>query len=400
MNAVSPSPIYLDHAATTPVHPDVLEAMMPWLTNGFGNASSLYRLGRQARKAFTEARETLATLIGSADPESILWTSGGTESDNMAVKGVAFGLQSRGKHLITSATEHPAVLEPCRWLAQQGWELTVLPVDSEGRVDPQMLEAAIRPDTVLVSIMHGNNEIGTLQPIVELGAIAQQHGVLFHTDAVQTVGKFAFDLKNLPINLVSASSHKLYGPKGVGLLYADASARNLLTPWLQGGGQQEGFRSGTENLAGIIGFTQALQRATTHRETHIPRLLELQGHLISGIRHAIPDAVLNGPSNLQERVPGNVNFSFPPIEGESLVLRLDMAGIAVSSGSACHSGQMSASDVILATGATPEIAKSSLRFSLGIENTPEELDSVLDRLPGILEKAGYFRTPPNTATIK
>ncbi len=384
--------IYLDHAATTPLHPEVLEAMKPFMMGYFGNPSSLYRLGQDAGKALQCARETIASALQIQKSDHLVFTSGGTESDNLAIKGIAFGLKHKGQHIITSAIEHPAVLESCRWLAQQGWKVTYLPVTSEGFVQPKSLEAALRSDTVLVSIMHGNNEIGSLQPLEQLAEMTHTHGALFHSDAVQTVGKLSLNLSTLPLDLLSASAHKFYGPKGVGFLYLTEQARAVLTPWLHGGGQQNSVRSGTENVPGVIGMAKALELSCIRQTETLIQMREQQTYLIEGIQAQIPGAILNGPSDLSKRVPGNVNFSFPPLEGDTLVIRLDREGIAVSSGSACHSAQLQASYVIQAIGGNEARARSSLRFSLGNQNTRENMTTVVATLSHLLSRIPQART--------
>lgn len=392
--------IYLDHAATTPVRIEVADVMLPFLQNAnYGNPSSLHQLGRQARQAMVAAQEQIAALLQAPSPESVLLTSGGTESNNTAIKGIAFALQHKGKQIITSRIEHPSVLESCAWLETQGWQVTYLPVDSEGFIAPERLKAAIQKETVLVSLMHGNNEIGTLQPIETLGQIARDHGVLFHTDAVQTLGKLPLDMSQQPIDLLSASGHKINGPKGVGLLALSNRAQSLLSPLLHGGGQQSGLRAGTENLGAIIGMAKALELAIKEQESELLHLQSLQKALISSIQNRIPSARLNGPDDLKRRVPGNVNFSFPPVEGELLVLRMDREGIGVSSGSACRSHQRSASYVLLAMEADENRARSSIRFSFGRENKLEQVERIVEALLRVLEKAGYFRSHPVTATI-
>lgn len=391
--------IYLDHAATSPTRKEVVDAMMPFLTDAYGNPSSLHHKGREAHKALASAREQVASLLSAGTPESILFTSGGTEANNMALKGIAFSLREKGRHIITSQIEHPSVLEPCAWLKKQGWEIIYLPVDGEGRVSPDDLIQALRPDTVLVSLIHGNNEVGTLQPITDLGNIIRCHGAFFHVDAVQTVGKLPLNLTDMPVDLLSCSAHKFYGPKGVGFLYANEKARQVITPWVHGGGQQEGLRSGTENLAGIVGLAKALELVLQDQRAASEHLYTLQQRLMEGILHHAPSARLNGPRHVRDRVPGHINFSFPPVEGESLVLRFDLEGICVSSGSACHSGQLTGSHVLQAMGATEAETRSSVRFTLGIENTQDDVDTVLSALPKVLKKAGYFRHPTITATM-
>ncbi len=378
------SRIYLDHAATTPVDPRVKAAMLPFWEGQYGNPSSLHSWGREARKALEAARSSVAQSL-NAHPEEIVFTSGATEADNLAVIGVAQALQSKGRHLITTQIEHAAVDAPCASLETQGWSITRLPVDTEGFVSPDALAAAIRPDTVLASIIHGNNEIGTIQPIETLGSILRERGVLLHVDAVQTLGKLPIDLAHCPVDYLSLSGHKLYGPKGVGALYI-RSGSPLPLPSLWGGGQEQGLRPGTENLAGIVGLAKALEIATEQMATDTPRLAELQAQFIQAVLAAVPQAVLNGPSDLRLRVPGNVHFSFPPVEGEALVLRLDLKGIAVSSGSACHSAVIEPSRIVKALGKSDEVARSTIRFSMGRSTTAAELDRVVNILPEILGK--------------
>lgn len=391
--------IYLDYAATTPTRPEVVEAMLPCFDLNFANPSSLHQPGQQARKTVDACRERIALLLEAPSPECILFTSGGTESINLAVKGVAFSLREKGRHIITSRIEHAAVLESCAWLSHEGWEITHLPADADGFISPQALDTAIRPDTVLVSLIHGNNEVGTLQNLDALGEVARRHRVLFHVDAVQTVGKVPLNLSRLPVDLLSCSAHKLYGPKGIGFLYVSDEARAQITPWLHGGGQQQGLRSGTENIPGIVGLTKALELAVAETDHEAANLRTLQEKLITGILELAPSARLNGPRDVNLRVPGNVNFSFTPVEGEVLVLRFDLEGIRVSSGSACHSSQLQGSHVLHGMGRTENEARSSVRFSLGRTTTTREIDAVLEALPRVLQKAGYFRTHPETATI-
>lgn len=381
------SPIYLDHAATTPLDPQVREAMAPFWETIYGNPSSLHRWGREAKKAMESARSCIAECL-NATPDEIIFTSGGTEANNQALLGVARHFQHlAGRHLITSSVEHPSVLNPCRALASQGWKVTCLPVDSEGRVSVSDLEAALCEETVLVSIMHGNNEIGTLQPIEAIGTLLKRRGIFFHTDAVQTAGKLPLDLAALPVDALTLSGHKLYGPKGTGLLYVRKTALQP-QPLLLGGGQESDRRSGTENLPGLVGLAAALQQSLARMPEETPRLYRLQESLIQGIEAQIPGALLNGPRNLPDRVPGNVNFSFPPSTGDALVLQMDMKGIAVSSGSACHSAVIEPSHVVLATGQSEPVAQSTLRFSLGRGTRQEDLEAVLAVLPGIVERLG------------
>jgi len=372
--------IYMDHAATTPVRPEVLEAMLPYFSAEFGNPSSVYSWGRSARKALEVARDQVAALLG-ASPNEIVFTAGGSEGANLAIKGVAWADQNRGRHIITSAIEHHAVLDTVLWLETQGFEVTILPVDEYGLVSPAQVEAALRPDTILVSIMHANNEVGTIQPISEIGAIVRRHGARFHTDAVQTAGSLDLKVDALNVDLLSISAHKFYGPKGVGALYVRKGVR--LSPHIHGGGQEKRRRSGTENVAGIVGLAKAFELAQAERETEVPRLTRLRDRLIEGLQR-IPNTRVNG--SLDSRLPGNVNVCFEYIEGESLLLNLDLRGIAASSGSACTSGSLDPSHVLLAMGLSHEIAHGSLRLTLGRDNTEEDVDFVLQEIPGIVER--------------
>lgn len=376
--------IYLDHAATTPLDPLVLEAMLPYLQAQFGNPSSLHFWGREARKALETSRKSVANCLG-CQPEEIHFTSGATEADNWAIFGVTEALKAKGRHLITTGIEHAAVANTCERLEAQGWEVSWLPVDEEGFVVPETLKAAIRPDTVLASIIHGNNEIGTIQDIQTLGEILKAKNVLFHVDAVQTVGKLPFNLMTLPVDYLSLSGHKIYGPKGIGALYARNGAP-VPAPMIVGGGQEDNLRSGTENLAGIVGLAKALEIATGSMAEETLRLRGLQEALIQAIQAIAPDAVLNGPRDMNFRVPGNVHFSFPPGEGEALVLHLDLKGIAVSSGSACHSEAIEPSRIVKALGKSDAIARATVRFSLGRGNTEADIQRVAETLPGILKR--------------
>ena len=378
--------IYLDHAATTPVDERVKAAMLPFLEAEFGNPSSLHHWGRQARKALEAARQSVAQSL-HAQPSEIVFTSGATEADNLAVIGVAQALKDKGRHIITTGIEHAAVDSACKLLEMQGWEVTRLPVDAEGFVSLEALESAIRPDTVLASIIHGNNEIGTIQPIEQLGAMLRERNVLFHVDAVQTVGKLPLDLSTLPVDYLSLSAHKIYGPKGVGALYIRKGAP-LPLPLILGGGQEGDLRSGTENLAGIVGLAKALELAVELIPEETTRLRTLQAQFIEDVLHAAPTAVLNGPADMNLRVPGNVHFSFPPVEGEALVLRLDLKGIAVSSGSACHSAVIEPSRIVKALGKSDDVARATVRFSFGHSTTVEDLKRVAAVLPDILQKLG------------
>lgn len=374
--------VYLDHSATTPVDPEVAELMMTYYTEKYGNPSSVHSFGQEAKEGLEIAREQVAALIG-AQANEITFTSGGTEADNLALLGSADALRKKGKHIITSAVEHHAVLETCEYLAKNGFDLTVIPVDEEGFVDPQAVAQAIRPDTILISIMHANNEVGTIQPIAEIGKIAKERGVTFHVDAVQSLGKIPIDVKAMNIDLLTMSSHKIYGPKGVGALYSRKGIK--LVPRVYGGGQEKKRRSGTENLPGIVGFGKACELAGKRMEEEEKRLKVLRDKLMDGILERIDYVKVNGPRG-DKRLPNNVNVSIQYVEGESLLLSLDMMGIAASSGSACTSGSLDPSHVLLAMGLPHEIAHGSLRFSLGRQNTEEDIDYVLEQLPKIVER--------------
>lgn len=371
--------VYLDNSATTPVKPEVLEAMLPYLKDEYGNPSSIYRKAAAAEIAVRTAREQVAEALGAGANE-IFFTACGTEADNWAIKGVALANQKKGKHIITSQIEHHAVLHTVQYLEKMGFSVTVLPVDGEGKVSPDALRDAIREDTVLVSIMMANNEIGTVQPIRELAAIAKEKGVLFHTDAVQAVGSLAIDVKELGVDLLSLSAHKFGGPKGVGALYIKRGTR--IDNFMHGGAQERNRRGGTENVAGIAGLGKAISLATANIEEKAARITALRDKLIAGIEKEIPHIRFNG--HRTDRLPGNVNFCFQYIEGEALLLRLDAKGIAASSGSACTSGSLDPSHVLLALGLPHEIAHGSLRLSIGEQNTEEEINYVLKVLPDIV----------------
>jgi cysteine desulfurase len=373
--------VYLDHSATTPVRPEVLAAMLPYFAGKFGNASSIHRWGYEAREAINDAREKVASLIG-ASPSEILFTSGGTEADNLAIRGVAHARKSRGNHLITSQIEHHAVLHTFEVLQKEGFEVTFLPCDKYGLIDPDDVRKAIRKDTILVSIMHGQNEVGTVEPIKEIGEIAREHGALFHSDAVQSAGKIPIDVKELNVDLLTLSSHKIYGPKGVGALYVTKGVR--LTPQVTGGAHERRMRAGTENVPGIVGFGEACRLAKAELPEESARLTKLRDKLIEGLLNEIPDVVLNGHPVL--RLPHNVNVSVKYLEGESILLNLDRMGVAASSGSACTSGSLEPSHVLLAMGLSHETTHGSLRFSLGMSNTEEDINYVLEILPPIVEK--------------
>lgn len=372
--------VYLDHAATTPVHPEVIAAMLPYFHNHFGNPSSVHSFGRDSRKAVDEAREKVAAAIG-ADPREIFFTSGGTEADNIAIQGLALARNKDGRHIITSKIEHHAVLDTCHFLESQGYEVTYLPVDEHGLVSVADFEAALRPDTILATIMHANNEMGTIQPIKEMAAIARAKKITFHTDAVQTVGSIPVDVKDLGVDMMSFSAHKFYGPKGIGVLYIKKGTR--VKPLYHGGGQERKYRPGTENHVGIIGLAKALELATADLTERQAKISALRDKLAAGLL-TLPEVTLNGHPT--QRLPGNVNVSVRYVEGESLILSLDMQGIAVSSGSACTSGSLEPSHVLLAMGLTHEQAHGSLRLTLGIDNTEADVDYVLSVMPAIVER--------------
>lgn len=373
--------IYFDHAATTAVKPEALEAMLPYFTEKYGNASSIYSLGRENKKAIDDAREKVAKAL-NALPKEIFFTSGGTEADNWAIKGVAFANEGKGKHIITTNIEHHAVLHTCKYLEKYGFEITYVPVDNKGIVHVEDIEKAIRPDTILISVMFANNEIGTIQPIKEIGALAKEKGIYFHTDAVQAIGNIPIDVKDMNIDMLSLSGHKFYGPKGVGVLYIRDGVR--ISPMLHGGAQERGKRASTENVAGIAGLGKAIELATDNIEEYNTKLMKLRDRAIKEILERIPYSRLNGDE--KNRLPGNVNISFEFIEGESILLMLDMKGICASSGSACTSGSLDPSHVLLAIGLPHEIAHGSLRLTFGEENTDSDLDYLLETLPPIIEK--------------
>ena len=373
--------IYVDNSATTPISKEVLDAMMPWLTEGYGNASSIYSKGREAGWALKGAREQIASVLG-AQPNEIYFTSGGSESDNWAIKGAAATMAKRGKkHIITSAFEHHAVLHSCAALEKQGFEVTYVPVHENGIVRVEDIEAAIRPDTGLVTIMYANNEIGTVQPIKEIGALCRKHKIWFHTDAVQAFGHVPINVEEQNIDMLSVSGHKIHAQKGVGLLYVKKGV--VLPNLIDGGAQERGKRVGTENIAGIVGLAKAMEIASQNIEERGERTKVLRDKLIDNILK-IDRTRLNG--DREQRLPGNVNISIEGIEGESLLLSLDMYGICASSGSACTSGSLDPSHVLLAIGLCHEVAHGSLRISLSDENTMEDVDRILEVLPGIVER--------------
>lgn len=371
--------IYLDHAATTAVHPDVLKEMLPYFTDKFGNPSSVYGFAANNKNKLTEARETIAGALG-AKPEEIYFTAGGSESDNWALKCTAEAYGVHGGHIITTKIEHHAILHTCKYLENRGYDVTYLDVDENGLVDLNILEAAIRPDTFLISIMFANNEIGTIEPIKEIGEIAHRHGILFHTDAVQAFGQIPIRADEMNIDMLSASGHKFNGPKGIGFLYIKKGLK--LKSFIHGGQQERGRRAGTENVPGIVGIAKACEIAMAEMEERMKKETELRDYLIKRILKEIPYTRLNGHS--RKRLPNNVNISFQFVEGESILIMLDMAGICASSGSACTSGSVDPSHVLLAIGLPHEIAHGSLRLTLGYENTKEEMDMVVDNLKRII----------------
>ena len=373
--------IYVDHAATTYVKPEVFEEMKPYFTDLFGNPSSIYSLGRESRKAVENARSQIAYCLG-AHPTEIYFTGSGTEADNWAIKGVAYANRKKGKHLITSAIEHHAVLHAFDYLKKEGFDVTYLPVDERGFVNPKDLAEAIRPDTTLVSIMFANNEIGTIQPVKELAAIAKEKGVVFHTDAVQAMGNIDVKVNDLGVDLLSMSAHKFYGPKGVGALYIRKGVR--VDNFIHGGAQERNKRAGTENVAGVVGMAAALKLAYENLDEYNSHLRKLSDRLIDSVMERIPHVRLNG--DREKRLPGNVNLSFQFIEGESLLLMLDMKGIQASSGSACTSGSLDPSHVLLAIGLPHEIAHGSLRITFGEKNTEQDVDYIVDNLVEIVGK--------------
>ncbi len=372
--------VYLDNSATTPVRPEVLEVMLPYLQDEYGNPSSIYKKAAASSAAVSKAREQVAAALG-AESNEIFFTACGTEADNWAIKGAAFANQQKGKHIISSQIEHHAVLHSLEYLEKQGFSVTYLPVDKEGRVNPEDLKNAITDETILVTIMMANNEVGTIEPIAELAKIAHEKKVLFHTDAVQAVGSVPVDVKALDVDMLSLSAHKFGGPKGVGALYIKKGTK--IDTFMHGGAQERNRRAGTENVAGIAGLGEAITLATKNLPDKIKRLETLRNKLIDGVLKTIPDSHVNG--SLTDRLPGNANFCFRYIEGEALLLRLDAKGVAASSGSACTSGSLDPSHVLLALGLPHEVAHGSLRLSIGEQNTEEDIDYVLEILPGIVQ---------------
>jgi len=374
-------PIYMDHSATTPVAPEVLAAMLPYFSDKFGNASSLHGFGREAKEALEESRQKLARLL-NADPEEIVFTSGGTESDNIALRGIAYKNRNSGRHIITSNIEHPAILETCRSLEQEGFSVTYLPVNREGLVELSELERAIRPDTILISMMHANNEIGTIQPLKEIGSLAAERDIYLHTDAVQTVGKIPVDVEAMGADLLSLSAHKLYGPKGVGALYIRRGTK--IQSLATGGGHERGLRSGTENVAGIAGLARAADLAREEMAAEGQRLTGLRDRLAGLVLERVKEAWING--SMEKRLPGSLNFGFSYVEGESLLLYLDSKGVAVSTGSACSSHKLEPSHVLLALGLKPEECHGSLRITMGRSNSREDVNYVAECIAEAVER--------------
>ena len=372
--------IYMDNAATTRLSGRALEAMMPYLTEQYANPAGTYSFTHASNAAMEKARKQVADVIGATSAE-IFFTSGGTESDNWALKGTMRANEKKGRHLIISAIEHHAILHSAKALEREGFEVTVLPVDADGVVAPESVEAAIRPDTVLVSIMAANNEIGTLEPVAEIGALCHERGVLFHTDAVQAVGAIPLDVEALHADMLSLSAHKFHGPKGIGALYIRKGVK--IDPLIHGGAQERGHRAGTENLPGIVGLGKAIELAEEGLAENAARMTFLRNRLISGLTAAIPNMRING--TMDKRLPNNVNVSFAGIEGEAVLLRLDLEGIAASSGSACTAGSLDPSHVLTAIGLTRDEAKGSLRLTLGTDTTQADIDEVVKKLPGIVE---------------
>jgi len=374
--------VYLDNNATSPVVPEVRDAMLPYLQDTFGNASSMHSFGREAKKALEESRETIARVLGASHKECICFTGSGSEADNMALRGVARAYKNKGKHIVTSVLEHHAILNTCKDLEEDGFAVTYVMPDGTGLISAEAVTKAMRSDTILVSIMHANNEVGTINPIAEIAKVVKARGILFHTDAVQSFCKVPFTVDSLGTDLLSISAHKIHGPKGVGALYIREGV--LLKPLIFGGHQEDGRRAGTENIAGIAGLAAAAQLASSNLEKSTAKMKTLRDKLEKGLLEKIPHTKLNGHPTL--RLPNTLNLSFPFIEAESLILDLDLKGVAVSSGSACSSGSDNPSHVLLSMGIPHELCRASLRFSLGTENTEKDIDYVLDILPAIVER--------------
>ena len=373
--------IYFDNAATTKLDEEVLKEMMPYLKENYGNASSVYSLGRESRKAVEEAREKIAKLLNCKQTE-IYFTAGGSESDNTAIKGIAHSYKEKGNHIITSKIEHPAVLETCKELEKEGFEVSYISVDKNGTIDIEKLKREIRPTTILISVMFANNEIGTIEPIKEIGKIAKENGIYFHTDAVQAVGNIKIDVQELNIDSLSLSGHKFYGPKGIGALYVRSGVH--FKKYIDGGHQERNKRAGTENVPAIVGMGKALELAYYSMEEHNSKIKELRDYYEKRVKEEIENIKING--NIENRLPGNSNISFENADGEGILLNLDMQGVCASSGSACTSGSLNPSHVLLAIGVEQELAKNSLRISIGKYNTKEEVDYLVDNLKQIIDR--------------
>ena len=371
--------IYLDNNATTKTDEEVVKTMMPYLLDNYGNPSSIYKLGRENRKVVEESREKIAEIL-NCKPDEIYFTSGGSESDNTAIRGIAYSYKNKGNHIITSKIEHPAVLETCKQLEKEGFEVSYISVGENGIINLEELKNAIKPTTTLITIMFANNEIGTIQPIEEIGKIAKEHNIIFHTDSVQAIGSVEIDVEKLNIDSLSWSAHKFYGPKGIGVLYVKKGIK--FNKFINGGHQEKNKRAGTENVVGIVGLSKAMELAYRDLEEHNKKIKELRDYYVSQVKEKIPYIKING--DMEKRLPGNSNISFRFIEGESLLLNLDLKGICASSGSACTSGSLDPSHVLLAIGLPHEIAHGSLRISIGKYNTKEEIDYVVESLVEIV----------------
>ena len=379
---MTPRKVYLDNSATTQVDKRVLEATMPYFSETYGNPNSLHGWGRDAKKGIDKARQQVAELIG-AESKEIIFTGGGSEADNLAIKGTAWALKDKGRHIITSSIEHHAIIDTVKWLGKNGYEYTMLPVDETGMVDPKELEAAIRPDTIIASIMFANNEIGTIEPVAELGEVCRKHGVLFHTDGVQAAGHIKIDVKDLPIDMMTMAAHKMYGPKGIGALYVRKGIK--LTPLVHGGGQEFGIRSGTENTPGLVGFGMASELAVSRLANgEINNEIHLRDKLIDGLIERIPEITLTG--HRTKRLPFHASICVKYVEGEGMLLLMDAAGIGVSSGSACTSGSLEPSYVLLSLGLDHTTAHGSVRMTLSKDTSEEDINYVLEKFPPIIEK--------------
>jgi cysteine desulfurase len=381
--------VYLDYAATTPVHPEVLKAMLPYFTERFGNPSSIYSLGHEAKDALEEARVRIARFIG-AHPGEVYFVSGGTEANNFIIKGIAFANENRGNHIITTSIEHHSVIDPCAFLEKKGFRVTYLPVYQDGMVDPDIVKGAITDKTILISVMHANNEVGTIEPIAEIGRIARERGIYFHTDAVQTVGHLPLDVNNLHIDALSASAHKLHGPKGIGIAYVKRGVR--LIPSMYGGEQEGNYRAGTENLPGIVGFSKAAEIAEKEMKKETERLILLRDRFIKGLFASIEHIRLNG--HPVRRLPNNVNISIDGIDGDAMLLDLRLESICASNGAACHSSRTEPSHVLLSMGLSDEAAGYALRFTLGRYTTEHDISRVLEVLARAVERLKKFRPTP------